>query len=370
MTKRFGFTLAEILITLGIIGVVGAITIPSLVANYQERSYNTTATVFERKLGEALKVMNTQSTLAGFASTEDFIEELSKHFKITKICQNDELMECFEETVFWGGGETPKTVDMAKVKRAKHFGKEEWQQTNVVGVQFANGVSALIAYNKDAQQDPTSNQIVTLTGTSNGKSASVNLGTDALAILYDTNGAKSPNQSNKDLRSLNVTQLGLSCLVDINGVCVTTKPQVPTPHVWNACDANGKTTNPDDLAFMKQYGITYCMSSAIGTSDYWAGAVKLCGGKNKMANLEQLAKIAAYTYNTSSIGAKKDISDVTFDATKAAEFGLTSSGLSIWASEGDSARGVYGRIFNSTNTKLQSGIYRSSSTRRAICIDE
>ena len=35
MTKRFGFTLAEVLITLGIIGVVAAMTIPTLIANTQ-----------------------------------------------------------------------------------------------------------------------------------------------------------------------------------------------------------------------------------------------------------------------------------------------------------------------------------------------
>ena len=33
MTKRFGFTLAEVLITLGLIGVVAAMTIPNLIAN-------------------------------------------------------------------------------------------------------------------------------------------------------------------------------------------------------------------------------------------------------------------------------------------------------------------------------------------------
>ncbi|CDE43771.1 general secretion pathway protein G [Clostridium sp. CAG:768] len=34
---RFGFTLAEVLITLGIIGVVAALTIPTLIENYQKR---------------------------------------------------------------------------------------------------------------------------------------------------------------------------------------------------------------------------------------------------------------------------------------------------------------------------------------------
>lgn len=35
--KKFAFTLAEVLITLGIIGVVAAMTMPSLITNYQEK---------------------------------------------------------------------------------------------------------------------------------------------------------------------------------------------------------------------------------------------------------------------------------------------------------------------------------------------
>ena len=37
--KRTGFTLAEVLITLGIIGVVAAITMPALIKNYQKHAY-------------------------------------------------------------------------------------------------------------------------------------------------------------------------------------------------------------------------------------------------------------------------------------------------------------------------------------------
>ena len=38
MTWKKGFTLAEVLITLGIIGVVAAVTIPALVTTYQKRA--------------------------------------------------------------------------------------------------------------------------------------------------------------------------------------------------------------------------------------------------------------------------------------------------------------------------------------------
>ena len=41
LTKSSGFTLAEVLVTLGIIGVVAAMTIPTLMQNYQRQSYVT-----------------------------------------------------------------------------------------------------------------------------------------------------------------------------------------------------------------------------------------------------------------------------------------------------------------------------------------
>lgn len=39
--KKFGFTLAEVLITLGIIGVVAAMTMPTLVSKYRQRALET-----------------------------------------------------------------------------------------------------------------------------------------------------------------------------------------------------------------------------------------------------------------------------------------------------------------------------------------
>lgn len=41
MRKFFGFTLAEVLITLGIIGVVAALTLPTLISNHRKKVYST-----------------------------------------------------------------------------------------------------------------------------------------------------------------------------------------------------------------------------------------------------------------------------------------------------------------------------------------
>ena len=53
MTKRFGFTLAEVLITLGIIGVVAAMTIPTLIAN-------TNSAKFRSQFKKTLSTLNQQ----------------------------------------------------------------------------------------------------------------------------------------------------------------------------------------------------------------------------------------------------------------------------------------------------------------------
>ncbi|MFQ8626884.1 MAG: type II secretion system protein [Candidatus Gastranaerophilaceae bacterium] len=34
--KKYGFTLAEVLVTLGVIGIVAALTMPTLMANHQK----------------------------------------------------------------------------------------------------------------------------------------------------------------------------------------------------------------------------------------------------------------------------------------------------------------------------------------------
>lgn len=38
MNKKFAFTLSEVLITMGIIGVISALTVPTLVNNYQRKA--------------------------------------------------------------------------------------------------------------------------------------------------------------------------------------------------------------------------------------------------------------------------------------------------------------------------------------------
>ena len=260
--KKYGFTLAEVLITLSIIGVVAALTIPTLMQNYKDRAWATANKVFVRRLEEALKTMNTQQTLAGYRNTADFVGELSKHFKIVKTCKNDDLMSCFEDKVIWGNEE----VDMTNVKNASHFGQDDWD-TDIIGVQCAIGPTGLIAYNLSCTEKPFTNQYS---------------GTDCLAILYDTVGLKNPNTQMKDLNSINVNSLGgNNCAIELSDGTCFTAPFYPEPITKAECEQ-----------IKGDLGINRCYYE----TDAWAGAVKACGGVSKMPSLAQLDKLAQELY--------------------------------------------------------------------------
>ena len=334
-----GFTLAEVLITLGIIGVVAAVTIPTLVQNYQERSWKEASLVFETKLEEALKTMNTQQTLAGYKNTEEFVNELSNHFKMNKICNNDELLTCFSDKVYWGAD--AEEIDMSTIKTAKNFGQDKWN-TDIVGVQFANGVTGLIAYNPDCTQNPYSNQIT---------------GTSCLAILYDTDGFKNPNTSNKDLRSINVASLGSGCYAEANGVCIASSAFFPTPLTKAECEA-----------LKGDLGLTYCYDG----NDYFAGAVKKCKEEGKrLPNQNELAQIASYIYS-------KDVSpsgrtNGTRDDDKASKLGfkVTTSDYEffVWSGQEHSSGYAYYRYFFPSDT-LWYYYGRNYSFFQAVCVGD
>lgn len=71
--SKFGFTLAEVLITLGIIGIVAAITIPGLITKYRR-------SVVETKLKKFYSTMN-QAIRHSIADNEDIVfpDDLDKN---------------------------------------------------------------------------------------------------------------------------------------------------------------------------------------------------------------------------------------------------------------------------------------------------
>lgn len=92
--KKTAFTLAETLITLGIIGIVAAITIPTLITNYQKK-------VIPTKLKRAISVMNqayksayddigeaTPSEVRNMGGVEYVKKYWAPYLKISNICDS------------------------------------------------------------------------------------------------------------------------------------------------------------------------------------------------------------------------------------------------------------------------------------------
>lgn len=97
--SNFGFTLAEVLITLGIIGVVAAITMPALINKINDTVYENQRKVAESKLSQAISMLYSKGILDEVNSTEEFVNSLRTELKISKICNEDELSSCFVEDI-------------------------------------------------------------------------------------------------------------------------------------------------------------------------------------------------------------------------------------------------------------------------------
>ena len=338
------FTLAEILITVGIIGVVAVLTVPTLMQNIISKQFETGNKVFTNKIKEALKVMNTQQVLTGYSTTEAFINEFKKHYKINNVCIDDPI-ECFSDNITWGND----VIDFTNKKDSRdivNFSKneEDWG-TKIVGVQFANGTSALMSYNPKCKANPFDMQSDVM---------------HCVAMVYDLNANATPNEYGKDLQTTpNVKNF--SCALEIGDLCVTKLAFTPTPISRAECEASKK-----DL------GISHCYYN----QDYWAGAVKQCGHISKLVSPKQLAIIANYLYDTTKVTEYNSVSGTLQDSLVII-LGLQSdtNEYQVWSNEPTTHSGeVSGvnatyRIFTKGGTTWSYRYFGRSTKRQAICVE-
>ena len=83
MKKKHGFTLAEVLITLMIIGIVAALTIPSVISNYQQQQFKTGLKKAVSVLNEAIQMNIAQEGETPYEN-EDIFAYLKRHMSIMK----------------------------------------------------------------------------------------------------------------------------------------------------------------------------------------------------------------------------------------------------------------------------------------------
>ncbi len=132
-----------------------------------------------------------------------------------------------------------------------------------------------------------------------------------------------------------------------------TCPFLPTPINRSECEAE-----------KSRLGIRECDYD----NDYWAGAVKQCGGINKMPTMDDLAKIASLIYKGNpTVGAYNDVYNLTYESGTATSLGLHEPLFLLWSGEEYSENRAYGRDFTPTYTDYNY-TYRYNSGKQAFCL--
>ena len=227
-----GFTLAEVLITLGIIGVVAAITLPTLITNINERRNSERQANIAQKVTQAMETMRAHGLLnTQYASTEAFVDELQKYLKISKRCDKDHLTDCWPtEKITMADGEE---LEVSKAKTGKHLSLDT--ETNNVGLILADGAPIILNYNPEAPAIDVGDNVKWVSGLPQYTTTV----TGAIDFVMDVNGSRSPNSeaatANKDIRSFKRAKFseggpdcskypnsiavdGVGCVVDVGRV--------------------------------------------------------------------------------------------------------------------------------------------------------
>ena len=256
MLKNYGFTMAEILLSLTIIGVVAAITLPSLTGNINERTWNTQRKALYARMSQAIALMPalngygtlTEESSSGAGDAVDTAAEtfvtagLAKVLKINNICDSEHLQDCgiaskfttLKATVI----PTPTKMselnaDMVSTDRIDtttswHL-KHKQLDTKAAAFETGNGESIIVYYNPKciADFDTSATSMIQPKICAN--------------LIYDLNGSKGPNSIGKDMGFITILYSTDSSVV------------MPLPHMHNA----GKASQPDASALCTQQDKEY-----------------------------------------------------------------------------------------------------------------
>ncbi len=194
------FTLAEVLATLGVIGVIAMVTIPSVVTDYRIQSFKAQKQAFASNFAGALNMMsnykgaiNKASADASRTATEVFVQDyLTEYFKLSRTCKPDDITNCGFQTsssVYQTPGASGYVTLPFKNSSLNNFGGDD----NMWGALSVNGISMMIAYNPDC-----------LSTSSETEEADYVKDTACVNVIYDVNGEGGPNIVGMDVGFLTV----------------------------------------------------------------------------------------------------------------------------------------------------------------------
>ena len=262
--------MAEILLSLTIIGVVAAITLPSLTGNINERTWNTQRKALYARMSQAISLM---PALNGYGSagnaTETFITAgLAKVLKINNICDNEHLKDCGVVTSFTNmvGSQTtmPTTLyELSSWFKSVEYSGSSYSTTDTKAAAFEtqNGESIIAFYNQSCRTEYLNQENLTILGNVFGFPQS-NM---CVNFIYDLNGNKGPNTVGKDIGIITV---------------------------FNATDSSVVAPVPS--------------SSGNAGSAQWANAAKLCTNSDSETRLPNIDELSAMLINKDIVNLSAD----------------------------------------------------------------
>ena len=334
-------------------GVVAALTLPALLTNIQARVRSEQSRSVQYKFSLATEKMARLNLIGPYDSTDAFVDELQKHLKISKRCNASNLRGCWPyDTVDLCNG---KTWDISKTKTGKQFGMDtdddnDYTSDNV-GIVTADGTPMILSYNKKCK---AIDSLEKLSWSTTDNKPLTNPSASCVAAVYEINGTGKPNKLSNDVVLFNANKLGNACAFEVGSTCYTGFKEYQ-PLTEAECEVE-----------KGNLGIKNCYSG----DDYWAGAVKACGGVNKMPTMDDLAKLASQLYkNSPNIRATQTKYGLKWNQDAATALGFTSPPFKLWSGEEDQQHHAEIRYFDSTGTGWDN-YGRTVSNILTVCIGD
>ena len=342
--KRAAFTLAEVLITLAVIGIVAALTLPGLIQNHNEKAWSTAKDLWGKKLTETVRRMNVDGVMTGHDTTEDFMNTFKNYMKVIKTCDNGDINKCYSpKIVTTGKDDALEEIETNGLTSASSMGLKEWQtNTNTMSFVVADGTTVIMAYQPECPYaDPiedTGSQV------------------SCMAYMVDVNGKKGPNRVGKDIE--------LS-----SGVAFSTCDNPIGDMCWSTDFAANRAI---DTCAGSEYEDMEEQHGSNCTTNYWAGAKLSCQEKGmELPTKAQIAQLASNLYvdsngNAVTIGESEDRENLKVkDEYK--DNPPISLGYYYWFNDEDHGDRAFGRSFNTSSSDWEN-YGKAYSYFRAVCI--
>ena len=298
--KFRGFTLAETLITLAILGVVAVITIPIVNKGLAERMNSELEANISLRIAHAIENMKAEGKLdKKFTSTEQFVEELQNYLTIIQKCPASSIAECWPtETVRGADG---KNFQVSRANTGHNIGLNG-NDNNTVGMVLQNGAHVIMALKKDtkpisegAPSNQTHKQLPAGFGKTRDFAYSTSTVGELVGYIMDVNGNKGPNSETYQNKSYDIRPFeaekfakdacigtevaGYGCIVNLGGTTAI-----------NTCDGSEYKDKYDPQGSNNDY----C------ANNHWAGAKKKCADAG-MSLLDKDKLKALYDTHTSGL---------------------------------------------------------------------